>query len=644
MALPLEDYAIVGDTHTAAVVGRDGSIDWLCLPRFDSPSCFARLVGDEHHGFWRLAPAASPAPGTGPPLLATRRAYRDDTLVLETDFILPEGTVRVTDCMPVREERPQVVRLVECLSGRVSMRMDLVVRFGYGAIVPWVRRVDGLLTAIAGPDGISLWCPVRTRGEGLTTVGDFVVAQGQRVPFVLSWYPSHTSPPRPVDGHYGVEDTARYWHDWVAAGASPEGPDRDAIVRSAITLKALTFAPTGGIVAAVTTSLPEALGGVRNWDYRYCWLRDATLTLTALMAAGYHEEAVAWRDWLLRAVAGDPSQLQIMYGPAGERSLVEFEVPWLGGYEGSRPVRVGNAAAGQLQLDVYGEVIGALHEARRGGVDDAEAGWDLELALLDFLEGGWREPDDGIWEVRGPRRNFTHSKVMAWVAMDRAVADVESFGLRGPVRRWRALAAEIHAEVLEKAYDPERATFTQYYGSSTLDASTLLIPMVGFLPASDERVIGTVEAIQRELTHDGFVLRYDTGAPGPSDAASIDGLAGREGAFLACSFWLADDLELIGRHDEARALFDRLLDVRNDVGLLAEEYDPLTHRLVGNFPQAFSHVALVNTAVGLGRSGMAPGLSHADRLAGVPVVPRRRLRRRPGLGTLVHAPLRRHHH
>ena len=636
MALAIEDYAIVGDTHTAAVVGRDGSIDWLCLPRFDSSACFSRLVGDEANGYWRLAPLASPAPGHGAPLLATRRQYREGTLVLETDFVLAEGTVRITDCMPVREERPQVVRLVECLSGRVEMRMDLVVRFGYGAIVPWVRRIDGLLTAIAGPDAVSLWSPVPTHGEDMKTVATFVVTEGQRIPFVLGWYPSHTAPPRPVDGYYGVEDTARWWSDWTALGTCSEGPWRDAIARSAITLKALTFAPTGGIVAAVTTSLPETLGGGRNWDYRYCWLRDATLTLTSLMAAGYHEEASAWRDWLLRAAAGDPSKLQIMYGPAGERSLIEAELGWLGGYENSLPVRVGNAAAGQFQLDVYGEVLSALHESRRGGMDSSEAGWDLEVALLDFLEDGWRKADDGIWEVRGPRRHFTHSKVMAWVAMDRAVRDVEDFGLPGPVERWRSLRDEIHAEVCEKGYDPARGAFTQYYGSTSLDASTLMIPVVGFLPPKDPRVIGTVEAVQRELTHDGFVLRYDA-----ANAGGVDGLSGREGAFLACSFWLADDLELIGRHEEALELFTRLLEVRNDVGLLAEEYDPVARRLVGNFPQAFSHVALVNSAVGLSRAGIAPGLSHADRLAGVPVPPRAPRRRGRGFG---HAPTRRVHH
>ncbi len=612
MALAIEDYAVIGDTHTAAIVGRDGSIDWLCLPRFDSEACFARLVGDERHGFWRLAPAQSPKPGQGAPLLATSRRYRGDTLVLESEFAVDGGTVVVTDCMPVREQHPEIVRTVRCTSGRVEMRMDLCVRFGYGAIVPWVRRLDGMLTAVAGPDAIALWTPVHVHGEDLTSVATFSVSEGQQVPFVLSWYPSHTDPPRPVDGHYGIQETVDWWEEWSSRAAVDDGPRRDAVMRSAITLKALTYAPTGGIVAAVTTSLPEALGGSRNWDYRYCWLRDATLTLSALMAAGYHDEAGAWRDWLLRAVAGDPSKLQIMYGPAGERNLVEAELDWLGGYDGSRPVRVGNAAAGQFQLDVYGEVISALHEARRGGMDPAGPAWDLETALVGFLEDGWRREDDGIWEVRGPRRNFTHSKVMAWVALDRAVKDIEEFDFPGPVGRWRAIRDEIHAEVLEKAFDVERNTFTQYYGSSALDASVLMIPMVGFLPPHDPRVAGTVAAVERELTHDGFVLRYDTTGTG-----EVDGLTGREGAFLACSFWLADNLELVGRHDDAHKLFERLLALRNDVGLLSEEYDPIAKRLVGNFPQAFSHISLVNTAVNLAADAKwTEGHGQRARLAG----------------------------
>jgi len=623
VALRIEDYAIIGDAHTAAVVGRDGSIDWLCLPRFDAAACFSNLVGTPDNGFWRIAPAASPPPGEGPPLLATRRSYRGDTLVLETEWSLPEGSVRITDCMPVTVDDPQVVRLVEGLSGRVEMRMDLAVRMGYGEVVPWVRRVDGLIRAIAGPDALALWTPVRTHGEQLRTVANFSVSEGQRVPFVLSWFPSNVQPPHPLDAAFIIDETARWWEEWAALN-SCTGKWREAVVRSAITLKALTYAPTGGIVAAVTTSLPEALGGERNWDYRFCWLRDATLTLAALNAAGYHDEAIAWRDWLLRAVAGDPAKLQIMYGPAGERTLTEAEIPWLAGYEGSLPVRIGNEASNQYQLDVYGEVISALHESRRFGMDPGRA-WDLEKMLLDFLEGGWREPDDGIWEVRGPRRNFTHSKVMAWVAMDRAVKDVEDFGFDGPVERWKAARDEIHAEVLAKGYDPERQTFTQYYGSKELDASVLMVPLVGFLPASDPRVASTVRAIEADLSHDGFVLRYD------AEAGNVDGLSGREGAFLACSFWLVDNLQMVGRHDDALALFERLLALRNDVGLLSEEYDPVAKRLVGNFPQAFSHISLVNSAVSLSADThwvSAGDHSHRARVEGRRVELRHRPRRR----------------
>jgi GH15 family glucan-1,4-alpha-glucosidase len=613
MALRIEDYGLIGDTHTAALVGRDGSLDWLCLPRFDSSACFAALLGTEANGAWRIAPRSSPRPGAGPPLLAARRRYREGTLVLETEFDTAEGTVRLVDCMPVRERAPEVVRVVEGVHGAVPMRMDLTVRFGYGSIVPWVRRRGGLLTAVAGPDALALWSPVATRGEGLRTVAEFTVREGERLPFLLAWYPSHEDPPRPVDAFFALEDTTRCWQEWTAQSCLELGEWQDAVERSLITLKALTYEPTGGIMAAPTTSLPETVGGSRNWDYRYCWLRDATLTLSALMSAGYRDEAARWRDWLLRSVAGDPAQLQIMYGPAGERTLIENELDWLAGYEGSQPVRVGNAAAGQFQLDVYGEVVGALHEARRVGLEPAGPAWDLERALLDFLEDGWRQPDDGIWEVRGPRRHFTHSKVMAWVAFDRAVRDVEEFGLPGPVERWRARRDEIHAQVCSRAFDADRNTFTQYYGSRELDASVLIIPIVGFLPPSDPRVRGTVEAIRRELSVDGFVLRYDA-----EHAGHVDGLEGREGAFLACSFWLADDLALTGRRDEARRLFERLLGLRNDLGLLAEEYDPRAHRQVGNFPQAFSHVSLVNTAVNLvGERGAVEGTSHASRLAGV---------------------------
>ena len=635
VALRIEDYAIIGDTQTAAIVGRDGSIDWCCFPRFDSAACFANLLGDPSNGYWRIAPAASPKAGEGPPLLASSRRYRGNSLVLETDWELPEGVVRLTDCMPIRDgDTPQIVREVECLRGNVEMRVDLVIRFEYGSAVPWVRRTDGVLTAIAGPDGLALWSPVHGHGEGLTTVAHFVMHEGQRTPFVLSYFRSTDDVPRPVDASYAIHHTSQWWQDWADMDALLHlGASHDSVVRSLITLKALTYAPTGGIIAAATTSLPETVGGGRNWDYRYSWLRDATLTLSSLMAAGYHDEAAAWRDWLLRAVAGEPSKLQIMYGPAGERNLLEREIPWLKGYEGSSPVRVGNAAADQYQLDVYGEVLSALHEARRTGLQTSEPAWDFEQAVMDFLESGWKEPDDGLWEVRGPRRHFTHSKVMAWVAADRAVRTVEEFDLDGPVDRWRAMREAVKDQVLEQGFDAERNTFTQYYGSKELDASLLMVPLVGFLPAKDPRVVGTVEAIQRELTHDGFVMRYDS-----VRSEHVDGLSGREGAFLACSFWLADDLHLIGRHDEAVELFGRLCDLANDVGLLSEEYDPILKRQVGNFPQAFSHVSLVNTAVGLAGEGSEAGMTHADRIAGTRLSehrfvrrPHSRLRHRLGL-------------
>ncbi len=587
MALRIEDYGLIGDTHTAALVGADGSIDWLCLPRFDSDACFAALLGDEDNGFWRIGPAAGGR--------AARRAYRGDTLVLETEFETPEGTVRLVDCMPIRESHPQVVRIVEGVSGTVPMRMEMAMRFGYGTCVPWVRRIGGLLSALAGPDGLALWTTVHTKGRDHRTVAEFTVSAGQHVPFVLTWFPSHEEPPRPVDAVFAVDETELWWEDW-AAQCTFDGDEtwRSAVVRSLVTLKALTYQPTGGIVAAATTSLPETLGGERNWDYRYCWLRDATLTLQSLMRGGYHEEAMAWRDWLLRAAAGDAKDLQIMYGAAGERRLEEWEADWLAGYEGSRPVRIGNAAAGQFQLDVYGEVMAALYDSARAGDDLGPSAWDLQRTLLDFVESGWREPDDGIWEVRGPRRHFTHSKVMAWVAVDRAVRCVEECGVDGPVDRWRALRDEIHDEVCAKGFNADVGAFTQYYGSDRLDASLLMVPLVGFLPASDPRVRSTVEAIERDLTEDGFVLRYRA-----EDAGDVDGLSGHEGAFLACSFWMADCLHLIGRTDDARALFTRLLGLRNDLGLLAEEYDARATRQVGNFPQAFSHVSLVNAAYNL---------------------------------------------
>ncbi len=589
MALPIEDYALIGDTHTAALVGRDGSIDWLCLPRFDSGACFAALLGDESHGRWLLAPAGG--------LRRTARRYRGDTLVLETEFETDDGVVRVVDCMPHRHRYADVVRLVEGVSGRVPMRMQLVMRFDYGSIVPWVRRVGDAVLAVAGPDALSLRADVAVRGEDRTTVADFAVAAGERVAFSLTWHPSTDPPPELLDVGAMIGETERWWGEWAGRGTvTATGDWGEAVTRSLITLKALTFEPTGGIVAAATTSLPEALGGVRNWDYRYCWVRDATFTLYSLMVAGYSEEAGAWRDWLLRAVAGDPADLQIMYGAAGERRLTELELDWLPGYEGSRPVRIGNAASGQFQLDVYGEIMDALHQARRRGLEANEAAWSLQLALLEFLESAWRQPDEGIWEVRGPRRHFTHSKVMAWVALDRSVQAVERFGEDGPVGRWRALRDEIHDEVCREGFDPERQTFTQYYGSGELDAALLMVPLVGFLPADDPRVQGTAAAVERELCRDGLVMRYSQPDAGLAEGNPVDGLPAGEGAFLACSFWLADNLALFGRRRDATDLFERLLDLRNDVGLLAEQYDPAARRLVGNFPQAFSHVGLINTA------------------------------------------------
>jgi GH15 family glucan-1,4-alpha-glucosidase len=585
MPLPIEDYGLIGDTQTAALVGRDGSIDWLCLPHFDSGACFAALVGDPRNGRWLIHPDAT--------VLGRSRRYRPNTLILETDFETAAGHVRIIDFMTPRDGEPDLIRIVEGLRGEVRMHMELVIRFDYGSIVPWVRKMEGHLRAIAGPDALSLWTDVETYGRELTTQAEFTVRAGERVPFVLMWHPSHASSPAPVDPMRELEDTSDWWKAWCDR-CSYEGPWHDQVMRSLITLKALTFAPTGGIVSAPTTSLPECLGGVRNWDYRFCWLRDATYTLYALMIGGYTEEAAAWRNWLLRAVAGDPSSLHIMYGMRGERRLPELELPWLPGYENSRPVRVGNAAATQFQLDVYGEVMDSLHLARRAGLaNDADA-WALQQALLGHLEQAWREPDEGVWEVRGPRRHFTHSKVMAWVAFDRAVKAVERYGASGPVDRWRQLRDEVHAEVCREGFDAHRNTFTQYYGSEELDASLLMISLVGFLPATDPRVVGTVTAIERELMWNGFVQRYVT-------KEHIDGLPPGEGVFLACTFWLADNYALQGRDDEAVQIFERLLSLRNDLGLLAEQYDPERKRQLGNFPQAFSHVMLINTARNLAR-------------------------------------------
>ncbi len=586
MALPIEDYAIIGDTQTAALVGRDGSIDWLCLPRFDSGACFASLLGTPEHGRWLIAPADT--------TVSHFRRYRPGTLVLEHDFETRSGAVRIIDFMPPRETRPDVVRIVEGLRGEVAMTMELVIRFDYGWTIPWVRTDNHLFRAVAGPNGLVLRSPVKTRGRDMKTIADFTVGKGERVPFVLTWYPSHEASPVALDPEQALADTLAYWGDWERDMTKVHGPWREAVHRSLITLKALTYAPTGGIVAAATTSLPEAIGGVRNWDYRYCWVRDATLTLDSLMDCGVLTEATAWRDWLLRAAAGAPDQLQIMYGPAGERRLPEFELDHLPGYEGSRPVRVGNAAAGQFQLDVYGELMDAMERARTHGLAENSSSWALQQALMTFVEEHWSDPDDGLWEVRGPRQHFVHSRVMAWVAFDRAVTGVERHGLKGPVDRWRTLRQTIHDEVLEQGFSAEKQAFTQYYGTDALDASVLMIPLVGFLPPSDPRVKSTIEAIERELVMDGFVRRYQ-------NEAGVDGLPGTEGAFLACSFWLADNLALIGRIDDAEVLFERLLALTNDVGLLSEEYDPGAGRLVGNFPQAFSHVGLINTARNLAR-------------------------------------------
>ena len=596
MSQRIEDYALIGDTQTAALVGRDGSIDWWCVPRFDSGAVFASLLGTPDNGRWQIAPAGG--------VQRVDRLYRDDTLVLETTFYTDDGTVRITDCMPIRGKTVDIVRMVEGLSGRVPIHMELVVRFDYGSIVPWVIRTDDGLRAVAGPDAILLRTPVHTHGAGRTTVADFVVEAGESVPFVLAYHASHHPLPRPVDAHRAIQDTTRWWHRW-AAQCTYQGEWRDAVMRSLITLKALTYAPTGGIIAAPTTSLPEWIGSVRNWDYRYCWLRDSTLTLLSLTAGGYREEALAWRDWLLRAAAGDPEDLQIMYGAAGERRLDEYTVDWLTGYEGSTPVRVGNAASEQFQLDVYGEVLATLHRTR-ALMPDADVhhdSWNLELELLECLEGLWRRPDDGIWEVRGPRAHFTHSKGMAWLAFDRAVRNVHEFGLDGPADRWAKIRDEIHAEICAEGFDRDLNAFTQAYGSKRLDAAVLLLPLVGFLPPDDPRVSGTVHAIERTLLRDGFVARYETSADG-----DVDGLPAGEGAFLPCSFWLAQNLALIGREDEAFEMFDRLLAIQNDVGLLAEEYDPIAGRQLGNFPQAFTHVCLVTAAAHLSsiaRSGPA---------------------------------------
>ncbi|BBC31288.1 Glucoamylase [Streptomyces graminofaciens] len=584
----IEDYALIGDLLTAALVGKDGSLDWLCLPRFDSPACFAALLGDEDNGRWRIAPADENGP-------YARRRYRDDTLILETEWETTTGQVLVTDFMPRRDDAPCVVRVVEGLSGTVDMRMDLRIRFDYGRILPWMRRVDGQLSGVAGPESVWLRTPARLTAHGTAHHAAFRVTAGEQIPFVLTWQPSHLPAPQPVDAFEALRATESYWRRWLRR-LTYDGPYRDAVARSLITLKALTYEPTGGIVAAPTTSLPEEIGGVRNWDYRYCWLRDAGMTLEALLRSGFTAEADAWRGWLARAVAGRAEDTQIMYGIAGERRLTEWEADWLAGYEGSRPVRIGNAAAGQQQLDVIGEVVDAIHLAIGCGLRPRRHLVDLHAVFLDHLVEVWSEPDQGLWETRGTPLHYTHSKVMCWVAFDRSVRLAEEYGRAGPAEKWRRIRDRIHREVCERGFDAERGTFTQSYGSRELDAALLLIPQTGFLPPDDPRVVGTVEAVQRELLVDGLVLRYSAGAD-----TSPDGLSGGEGAFLACSFWLADALRMIGREDEARALYERLLALRNDVGLLAEEYDPVARRQLGNFPQAFTHVPLIRVAYELDR-------------------------------------------
>lgn len=580
--MKLEDYGCIGDMETMALVGRDGTIDWLCVPRFDSAAVFAQLLGTEENGAWRIAPKNA--------VRGSYQTYRHDTLVLETTFECDSGAVKVIDFMPPRVRGPEVFHIVEGIRGSVPMRMQLTIRFDYGKIVPWVsKRAEGT-SAIAGPDALQLYSDVPTDGEGMSTVAEFEVKESEVVVFSLIWHPSHENPPPREDAHARLEETEKFWREWCAR-STYHGEWRDEVMRSLITLKALTYAPTGGVVAAATTSLPELIGGVRNWDYRYCWLRDATFTLMSFMAAGYTEEAIAWRDWLLRAAAGDAKELQIMYGPAGERRLSEYEVDWLEGYEESKPVRVGNAAAIQFQLDVYGEVIDAMHQARSIGVPADDFAWRLVLTLLEFLEDAWKEPDEGIWEVRGPRRHFTHSKVMAWVCFDRAVKAVEKFKREGPVEKWAAIRDEIHEQICKRGFNRELNAFTQSYGSEFLDASLLIMPLVGFLPADDPRVVSTVAAIETHLMQDGFLQRYDPRASDP-----VDALPPGQGAFLPCSFWLVDNYLLLGRTDEARELFERLLATANPLGLLAEEYDPRAKRLIGNFPQAFSHVGLVNTA------------------------------------------------
>jgi GH15 family glucan-1,4-alpha-glucosidase len=598
MSQRIEDYALIGNTHTCALVGNNGSMDWLCLPTFASPSCFCALLGSEEHGYWQLAPSVH--------VRQVSRRYRDGTLILETDFETDTGAVTLIDFMPMPREDGQVevIRMLRGRTGTVPMEVRLSLRFDYGRTVPWVRRTPYGLTAVAGPHAVKLATPIELQGRDFVTHAPFVIHAGQTVPFVLTWHRSFSAVPTTLDAETSLKETEHSWQEW-SRRCTYQGEWRDAVLRSVITLKALTFSPTGGIIAAPTTSLPEDLGGERNWDYRYCWIRDATFTLYAMLTCGYRSEAIAWRQWLQRSVAGLPSQMQIMYGIYGEKLLSESEAFWLPGYENSHPVRIGNAAHEQFQLDVYGELVDVFHTARLHEIGADEDSWRIQQVLLEFLEEAWRNPDEGIWEVRGPRRHFTHSKVMAWVAADRAVKAVERWQLPGPVDKWRALRDTIHADILANGYDASRQSFVQFYGSDELDASLLVLPLVGFLPPEDPRIQGTLAAIERELLVDGLVLRY-------RNDQGIDGLQGQEGVFLICSFWLVDNLALAGRLDEARRLFERLLDLRNDVGLLAEEYDPHSDRQVGNFPQALSHVALINSAQNLSRFCEGPARERAQ--------------------------------
>jgi len=594
LSLTIEDYAMIGDCHTAALVSKQGSIDWLCMPHFDSPACFASLLGSDENGHWSITPAE--------PVRSVKRRYREGTLILETEYETDSGVVTLTDFMTPRREMPELGRLIVGTRGEVQLNLELVIRFDYGSVVPWVRRTETGISAIAGPDMLSLRTEIPLRGKDFKTVATFLVKEGQKVCFDLTWYPSYQNEPVPLDVEKALQDTDDWWREW-SDRCSYKGEWRDAVLRSLITLKALTFLPTGGIVAAPTTSLPESPGGVRNWDYRFCWVRDATLTLHSLLNAGYHDEARQWREWLLRAIAGSPSELNIVYGLRGERRLTELELPWLPGYEKSAPVRTGNDAYKQFQLDIFGELANTLFQCRHSGLGRPEdAGEDIAEALLEFLETGWNQPDDGIWEVRGPRRHFVHSKMMAWVAVDRAIKSAEQGWFSGDVGRWKRLRDTIHHQVCEQGFDTDLNSFVQYYGSKNLDASILMMPLVGFLPADDPRVVGTVKAIENHLLEDGFVARY---TPDPK----VDGMPHGEAKFLACSFWLADNYSLQNRREDAVQMFNRLLSIRNDLGLLSEEYDPAEKRLLGNYPQAFSHVGLVNTAFRLSHGNPQPAVA-----------------------------------